>query len=288
MLSVLIPTYNHNCSRLIQELKEQLQLCGVPYEIIVADDGSPMGCHWLHRFEKEEFVDVIALKENVGRSAIRNLLADRAKYPYLLFMDNDAKVCREDYIEKYLKNLQPEVVLVGGRAYNPETLPECYSLHLTYDKLRESNANYNKYFTTFNFVIPKALFNRFRFDTQLNGYGHEDFLLGLQMKQAHVEIQNIDNPLIHEQLDTNVAFIRKSEQANVNLLHLYHHYPELQIAQHSKLLSSYVKVDKLRLTKVVALGFKLSKPMLVKNLTSAKPSLLYLDLYKLGHLCLNV
>ena len=285
MLSILIPTYNYNCSKLIQELNQQASACNIDYEIIVADDGSPIGCEWLLRYEKSTNITAIALKDNIGRSAIRNLLADKAKFPYLLFMDNDAKICRMNYIQTYVEQLDRAVVLVGGRAFNPEPLPDCYSLHLTYDKLRESNAKYNKYFTSFNFVIPKNIFNRFRFDTSLNGYGHEDFLLGLQLKQNEIEIRHIDNPLIHEQLDNNVSFLRKSEQANMNLLHLYQQYNNLPVAEHSKLLTNYLRMKKLNFHIPISYGFRVCKPLLIKNLTSSNPSLLFLDLYKLGHLC---
>ena len=41
MLSILIPTYQYDCSRLVNDLHLQAQQLGVPYEIIVADDASP-------------------------------------------------------------------------------------------------------------------------------------------------------------------------------------------------------------------------------------------------------
>ena len=40
MLSILIPTYNFDCSVFVQALSNQAEALHVPYEIIVCDDGS--------------------------------------------------------------------------------------------------------------------------------------------------------------------------------------------------------------------------------------------------------
>ena len=41
MLSILIPTYNYDCSRLVSDLQRQAERMGIGYEVIVADDASP-------------------------------------------------------------------------------------------------------------------------------------------------------------------------------------------------------------------------------------------------------
>ncbi len=40
MISVLIPTYNYTCYKLVKDLHEQLERSEVKYEIVVAEDGS--------------------------------------------------------------------------------------------------------------------------------------------------------------------------------------------------------------------------------------------------------
>lgn len=40
MLSILIPTYNFDCSAFVQVLSDQAEALHIPYEIIVCDDGS--------------------------------------------------------------------------------------------------------------------------------------------------------------------------------------------------------------------------------------------------------
>ena len=38
MLSILIPTYNYDCTCLVRDLQTQAQRLGIGYEVIVADD----------------------------------------------------------------------------------------------------------------------------------------------------------------------------------------------------------------------------------------------------------
>ena len=39
-LSILIPTYNDRCFKLVGDLRQQAESCGILYEILVGDDGS--------------------------------------------------------------------------------------------------------------------------------------------------------------------------------------------------------------------------------------------------------
>ena len=40
MLSILIPAYNYDCTLLVKDLHKQVIECKIPFEIIVAEDGS--------------------------------------------------------------------------------------------------------------------------------------------------------------------------------------------------------------------------------------------------------
>ena len=40
MLSILIPTFNYNCTLLVKDLHLQAIDVGIPFEIIVAEDGN--------------------------------------------------------------------------------------------------------------------------------------------------------------------------------------------------------------------------------------------------------
>jgi hypothetical protein len=66
-------------------------------------------------------------------------------------------------------------------------------------------------FTGFNFIIDKSIFMKIRFNEDLKQYGHEDTLLGYQLRIAGVEIIHIDNALIHDGVESNEVFIAKTK-----------------------------------------------------------------------------
>ncbi len=284
MLSILIPTYNYNCSELVHELHRQANKLGINYEIIIADDASTSHLEKIQKLQELSHCRVIELSENVGRSRIRNLLADVATYPYLLFMDCDAKMNSPLFIENYLPYCIPHCVVVGGTTYDPTEQDSIYSLRLKYGRKRESNQAFQHYFTTFNFMIDKRLFQTVRFNEDILDYGHEDSLFGLEIAR-HTTIQHINNPLIHNGLDSNDRFLEKTEKATHNLLQLYNDESHAELVDASKLLRTYIQLKQAHLVSFIAWCFKLCKPLLTKNLMSRNPSLFLFDLYKIGHLC---
>ena len=119
MISILIPVYNDKVVELVETLQSQCTALELPFEIICLDDGSQ------ERYRKDnsrlndlDGVRYVELAENIGRSRIRNRLADMAKYSYLLFMDGDSKVIKMDFLTNYLPVMKPQCVLYGGRVYS--------------------------------------------------------------------------------------------------------------------------------------------------------------------------
>lgn len=91
-LSICIPIYNQNVTPLVNELRAQALRADCQFEILLMDDASTRYKEANSRLCELEGVRFIGLEKNVGRSVIRNKLADEAFYDYLLFMDCD--VCR--------------------------------------------------------------------------------------------------------------------------------------------------------------------------------------------------
>ena len=90
MISILIPTYNKVCVPLVEAMRHQAQQLQIPFEILVVDDGSAEEIQAENRrIEVWENCHYRILPQNVGPARIRNVLADQAHYPYLLFMDAD-------------------------------------------------------------------------------------------------------------------------------------------------------------------------------------------------------
>lgn len=297
MLSVLIPIYNHDVNPLVTALDRQLAQAGIPYEIILADDCSDnldireKNSH-LTQLDK---VQHIQNQENMGRAKIRNLLAKKAQYPYLLFIDCDAMVENPDYIKKYMdaiEKMRPQQAFVinGGIAYRNEKPDSQYFLRWYYGKRREEESaeQRNKrpyhHFTPFNVIISKSVFEEIQFDENLTTYGHEDTLFGYQLQQKQIRYLHIDNPLYHEGLDTNEEYLKKIRLSIDNLIYI----SENQNINHSflkenRLLKTYQQCKKMGLAKLLGRHFERNAEKMQQHL-SQKPSMSLIDLYKLSYL----
>ncbi|MCL1867923.1 MAG: glycosyltransferase [Paludibacter sp.] len=290
MLSILIPTYNYDIRKLVNDLHNQANALGIDFEIVVMEDGSQKYLCENKTVGNLTFVKYHALSENIGRASIRNRLADSAIYSCLLFLDCDVEICRSNFLECYLKLFHENCVISGGRIYENKVEKQ-YSLIAKYGKTHEQFTDKNlkirkKYtvLTTPNFLIDKNIFKKVRFDETIKQYGHEDTVFGIELQRQNIDIMMIDNPVCHIGLDDNTAFLKKTELALQTLLNIYKsgNYPELQ--QISKILSFYLKIKKLHLNKIISLNYKTFKPLITKNLTSKNPSMLLFDFYKLGFL----
>lgn len=285
MLSVLIPVYNFDVRNLIKDLQSQCQLSGIAFEILCFDDCSSIDFREINReIKKLKGVVYRELKENLGRSQIRNELADAANYDYLLFMDCDSKVIREDYIKKYLLHLDPETLLYGGRVYHniPPAEPELY-FHWLYGTNREQipaavrKITPYQAFMTNNFLIPGALFQTIRFDDRLTQYGHEDTIFGLELKQRGIAIHHLDNPLEHLGLEKVDRFLSKTEKGIENLYFLWQENPLID----TRLLRMAQKIINWKLTGLSIWSLRIFLKRIKRNLHSTRPNLLYFDLFKL-------
>lgn len=288
MLSILIPTYNQNILKLATELHRQAVEQFADFEIIVLEDGSTQHVEENRKANDLEFCKQVVLSFNIGRSAVRNKIAELAKYQHLLFIDCDAEVCSPYYIERYLSFCNEECIVIGGTAYSENETNPNYSLRLKYGMLREARSAQDRgknNFATFNFLISKNIFNHIQFDESIRGYGHEDMLFGHQLHMEGYEFIQIENPLIHNGLDDNATFILKTEEATRNLFLLFKtgKYPFLQ--NESKLLRSLSKIQKFGLTKIFAFKFDVLKKLMRNRLSVSSPSLLLYDLYKVLFLC---
>lgn len=285
MLSVLIPTYNYDCRKLITSIQSQCAECCSEYELLVYDDGSRSNISALLNNIQLPCTKIKLLKNNIGRAAIRNMLAKEAKGDWLLFIDCDAQIISQQFISNYLNHLQDGMVIVGGTAYAPTPPNNEYRLRWTYGIKREGNNNYRKNFTTFNFCIQRHLFQQIRFDETLKQYGHEDTVFQIELERDKIPVININNPLLHCGLDTNSDYLQKLRISNRNLLTLYYsgEYPELK--QHSALLRQYIKAEQYHYITLIKITYKLVRKLIIHNLNGTNPNLTALDIYKLGELC---
>ena len=287
MLSILIPIYNFDLRPLVIELDRQARLLDVPCEIICLDDASQSSFQKMNRglipLEKVVYEE---LEKNVGRARIRNLMAAKARFDYLLFMDGDSGVVSKQYLQQYLDLLPSSAVLYGGRVYQEEPPADSnHYLHWWYGKNREekeaaerANQPHNGFMTN-NFLIAKKQFERILFDEQIRQYGHEDTLFGFQLKNHQIDIVHLNNPLQHLGLENKEVFLHKSKLALDNLAELTKRFPELD----TKLIRTWKKIRQFRSVFLVRLVLATLHPIFIHNLRGKNPSLLMFDLLKLGY-----
>lgn len=285
--SVCIPIYNCNVVGLVSDLHTQAELLRVDYEILLIDDCSLPSVKAVNSALRQlPHVQYIELEQNIGRSAIRNLLARRAAFDMLIFMDCDAKVVSHNYLAKYLS--QSQQLVVGGVAYDSAPSDGAHLLRWLYGKHREERSAAmrsqcpNKSFSTFNFMINRGLFGSVKFDDTISGYGHEDTLFGWQLKQHGIQPMHIDNALIHLSFDESQAFIEKTEKSMLNLWFIYKKMPDrAAFAKDIKVLNSYLKIHCRAVSSFMSVLFPIVKRIAYHNFLSQHPSLFLFDVYKL-------
>lgn len=289
MLSILIPVYNFDVGDLVADLHRQCTKCEIDFEILCYDDASLSGFQNKNRRLGEmKHVIYKEMDENLGRSKIRNLLAEDAQHDQLLFMDCDSKTVNEYYIQNYLEHLGDHLVY-GGRAYesSPPDEPMLY-LRWYYGTQREMidfrQRQMKPYmnFMTNNFVIPRQTYLDIRLDETLEGYGHEDTLFGMELKDRNIKIKHIDNPLVHIGLEEAAEFIAKTKEGVRNLYGLIR---KGKISpKEVKIYRYYRRLKKLGMNKTVLKSFNKNERKIVKNLNSKTPNLKRFDFFKLGYL----
>lgn len=291
MLSICIAIHNWDVNALVNELVKQADRLEKPYEVILLDDASD------HEFQMKnsqldflEHVTYLQSYINMGRSYVRNVLAARAKYPYLLFMDCDTRVTHKDYLKKYI-DLLPAQVLSGGYEYKSRRPRKDSVLRWAYGRERETcsakkrNKNPNYSFSTFNFLIEKKIFDIVQFDETLEGYGHEDTLFGLDLLSHGIIVRHIDNPLRHDVSITTSRFLKQTENAIDNLLVIQEKVADKEQFRSSiSLLRHYDKLKKTNTLRFFLKFYKKFEKRIIANLKSTHPNMRCFDLYKLNYL----
>jgi hypothetical protein len=296
MISVLIPIYNFNVAKLVKDLHAQLLYANVVFEIILGDDAST-DPHNNEKLTDLQGVKYFSLSENIGRAKMRNLLVEKANYPFLLFMDCDAAVSSALYINNYAVEISrntPPVCIIGGVAYRKQKPNPKYYLRWHYGKKREAtdadirNRKPYKSFTSFNAVFSKSIFDVVKFDESFSTYGNEDTFFGDQLRSAKIPVIHINNPLYHDGLDTNEDYLKKVETSIDNLISLLNSKKiDSDFVNENRLLATYFKCKKLNFTPLLRLYFKKYLPK-IKQKILKKHKIFWLDVYKLGYLVQNM
>lgn len=283
-LSILIPTYNCICVELVKDLQKQCSLlASLKYEILVADDGSSdtaiistnrtiniiPNCKYLEK------------KENRGRSAIRNYLAQSAHHDLLLYIDSHMSVISDTFISNYLEeNGHP--LVYGGYAISDD-VDISGNLRYSYEKANISKQkcavrSLSPYlnFHTSNFMVHRDVMISFPLDERFKHYGYEDVLFGKVLQENGIPIYHIDNPVGFNTYESNERYMEKTEEGLNTLLKF-----RSELSGYSRLLHVCDLLDKYHLSWIPRKTYHLLGTIIRRNLTGTSPSLFLFKLYRL-------
>lgn len=294
MVSILIPVFNYDCSLLIANLIQQGDALKAKkdfdYEIILADD------HSTQQDTIKKNISALSsckqgtyLSQNTqqGRACNRNSAIRIAKGEHLIFIDCDAQIHDNHFLENYWNARHFASIIVGG-LINPASSPKGCELRFKYEKRAEKfrTLKYRKenpyaHFSTFNFMAKREILSSIMFNQDITEYGYEDTLLGCELLKRKISIVHIENPLIHLGINSNKDFLKATEAAMRNLYKL----PML----HSSVGPSHTAniIEKFRLKRLFTFFFSILLKPIQRNLLSHHPSLLLFNIYKVGYYCLQ-
>lgn len=291
MISILIPTYNYNVYPLVTELKSQADALGIAYEILVQDDASKSFLEENTEINLLQHCSYTLNHENLGRGNNINLLNNRAQFDYVLIMEADAFPEKKTYLQDLIASIHQDTqVLFGGVTYPNEKPEKDKLLRWKFGNERESISlterlkNPYHFVFTWNLVLKKEILSNYHFPYNVKDYGYEDVVFIKQLKENKISIQHTQNRLVHFNSETSLVFIEKTKKAVTTLNQLILD-KKLEVAD-TKIGKAYKIIKFWQLDFLTSFLFKKVSKSMIKNLTSSNPSLILLDLYKLGYFCL--
>lgn len=290
MVSILIPTYNFDPSQTVRELHSQAEELKIAFEILIADDDPDSKLTEVYQ-KLNQLPNVFAQinPNNLGRRGNRDYLASKARYEYLLFLDEDAVIVNRNFLKTYLDHAKPDVVVCGGVEYcHSLPLAQKRKLRYRYGISREvkaaSDRNARPYasFITFNFLIPKEVYLHLPVHSEIKGYGYEDTMMGYDLKYRFVPILHIDNPACHSDIDDNAEFLQKTHQALENLSRMI---ISGKVDDDVKLYATYNRIKSLGLSFLLRILYNLTGNFIADFLVQNNGPLWLYDVYRALYLC---
>ena len=123
------------------------------------------------------------------------------------------------------------------------------------------------------------------FDVSITRYGYEDVLLGRELKDNGIRVAHMDNPVGFSRFDDNAHFLQKTEEGLQTL-----HDMRDALRGYSGVQTLVERLSRLGLAPLLRLAFRITREMLLRNLTGRKPSLTAFSVYRIGYyamLCRN-
>ncbi|MFM5062048.1 glycosyltransferase family 2 protein [Aeromonas veronii] len=217
MFSIVIPTYNRK-DELMDSLASITELddCGCAFEVIVVDDCSTQ----IYDLDLTTFgidISYFRLAENGGPSVARNTGAMRAKYDWLLFLDDDDRFLASKLVDvKRAITENPECdvfyhlafINMQNEGFSYQTRQNRFSV---FKEIQEIVLDSNPIGGAPNLIISRALFlSAGMFDSQMKAIEDYEFIIRLARHHPETKMFYIDKTLTRCQYVTNKSSVSKS------------------------------------------------------------------------------
>jgi len=285
LISILIPTYNYNVFPLVEKLYNEISHGVISYEILVCDDASPRPSPENENIEKFENVNYLISENNLGRTGVRLLLAKKALYDNLLFLDADVMPKNDTFIGSYVKEIKNDVVF-GGITYEQQPPSADKMLRWKYGRKRETVSVVERVkqpYLSINsgcFMIKRELFLRVSEKLQLKKYGLDNYFKEL-LRKENSTVHHIENPAVHLGLESNEKFLQKALEAIDTTVYLE---KENRLADDVRpIQKNYLRLKRMWLTGLFSSFISVFKKRMERNFISESPNLFWFDLYRLRY-----
>jgi glycosyltransferase involved in cell wall biosynthesis len=219
--------------------------------------------------------------ENLGRTATRDLLAKKARYNTLLFLDADVLPAQSDFIKKYLSAIGKSKVVFGGVQYKKQKPEQAMLLRWVYGKEREAKLAQERqrnpyYIISQNLMIDKDVFLAVN-APEIKRYGWDN-VFSFQLYRQGITVHHIDNAVIHLGLEPCDSYLSKVQQAMSTLV--WAEKNDMISENFTSIQKFYNSLKTFGLAGLLRISLTLWLPIMRAQLASKFPSVRVLDLYK--------
>ncbi|MDM1553949.1 MULTISPECIES: glycosyltransferase family 2 protein [Chryseobacterium] len=290
-LSICIPVYNFDVHELVFNLKKEIDNQKIDAEIILIDDASKEEIKQINKDLQHISHQFVFLEKNIGRSRIRNLFLQYATGEYLLFLDCDGKIVGKNFLKNYTQFIRENAdtqVVYGGRQVLSEASDADHYLRWKFAVERENLPveirKIKPYlsFQTNNFIIRKEILEKVAFNPDFQKYGYEDLLFAMDLKAADIKIDHIENPILNNDLESNIVYLGKVEESVESLSDMLKDETLSSKLSEVKLIKLYNKLKRTPFSIILTPLFKIGEGSIKRKLSQGNVNLRYLDIYKLG------
>jgi len=234
VLSILIPFYRDDPTPLLADLARQTGFDADTVEIIVCDDGT--GDAALTQAITAVLKgrgSLIGGAENRGRAEARNALCRAARAARLLFLDADMRLPDSSFVATWLREIEtadPDIAF-GGFA-PPVAVTADRALHRAFSQSADglpagqrAKDPARSLFTS-NLLVKADILTACPFDNGFEGWGWEDMEWAARAA-ARYDSRHIDNPAVHDGLETAETLLERYRRAAGNFARLSALHPGL-------------------------------------------------------------